>query len=641
MRTLFSQLTYNIFLIINILLVAGLIYVHQQMCKMTDEKEQKIAWQTLNNTIEKADFFFDRNETSCVEMSKFALSLEKDTALLYQTLTQLMQDNRDLRAAFICFYDSTRNTNAYLMRDKNHIVKSSCNDYISELKQKSLQERFEKNNVQSLWENSIISLSENQAHINLFVPFFDKTNRQKGFVGFNISLASIDTLLRSELTYYEKDAFAFMFMLTSDGIAVGTAGNVIDKNDHLLENTHDEAFLSTLYNMRNGETASEKVKIPVIQTENMVFYKSLTNKKISVALSYHENQSMKAWKRLFIIIMGALMFFFIILTLWFWYYWKKRAQTIDAMSDRLSEIGKGATNATLPSSPLHSDLEELCTGIENMQKGLILKNREMVNNAESDERKNHERKLSQSIRRYFYSPSFQCYDASLSQKIQQYVKTNYLPDIGGDFHDYFNISQQLICFVTGTVTRPKKNISNIQTAMDILMTMTLLRSHLKAYSSLSRSVFNLNNDLYSQNNGNFTVSFFIGVINCETNVLEFISAGAPTHYMISHHNIFPVSVQHGLPLASRYNEEYSTGTKELFNGDMLMIHTVGVTSRQNATSHEYGQPRLQKTMTTANMKTPDLFVKDIVKDITVFTDTQRIQIDDYTLFAIKYEGKEV
>jgi hypothetical protein len=320
--------------------MAGLVYVHQRMSIITDDNEQQIAWQTLKNTTEKVNFCFNENETAWVEMSKYASLMENDTAFLYQTLTQLLQNNHDLRATFVCFYDSTRQQNLYLLRDKDHIKRVSFNDYITEMKQKSLQEHFKTNHLKPFWEDQAISMTENQAHINLFVPFSYMSNQPKGFVGFNMNLAWVDTLLHSALTYYKNDTRAFMFMMTVDGIVVSVAGDIIEKNKNLIKETNnDDAFISMIYNMRNGETESIKLKNTYTKATNMFFYKSLTNKRISIALSYCENQSMNAWNRLFMMGMGALLFSFSIITLWLWWYWKKRTKMGHKISEILDEIG--------------------------------------------------------------------------------------------------------------------------------------------------------------------------------------------------------------------------------------------------------------------------------------------------------------
>jgi sigma-B regulation protein RsbU (phosphoserine phosphatase) len=559
-------------------------------------------------------------------------------------LTQLLENNPELRATFIHFYDSTHKKPAiYLIRDENHTRQAVFNDYISEMKQKSMQEYFEKNNMLPFWEHPSVSITDNQAGINLFVPFSDKSNQLKGFLGFNMSLAWVDALLRSSLTYYENDAHAFTFMLAPDGFAVSVAGAVIEKNQNLIDIvvfTDDDAFISMLYNMRNGETESVKLKNPFTNTSNMFFYKSLTNKKMSIALSYHENQSMVAWNRLFILILGLLIFFFGILTLWFWWYWKKRAEMIDKMSESLEMIENGLVNTVLPSSSLHQDLQELCLKINNVQRAFNTRKQESESNARANERSKYEIELARIIRRYFYSSRFQFYYGPLIHKINQRVKESYLIDsVGGDFYDYFNISPLQICFVVGTVSRPKKGNSNVQTAMNILLTMNSIRTHFKAYSTFSRCVFHLNNDLCSQSSGNFTVSAFIGVLHCETGVLEYVSAGAPSPYMIVHRSIFFFPVQNGLPLALKPNEEYSAGSRELSHGDMLLVHTKGVLSRQNTHTDQYGQTRLQQTMSTINMMPPDMFLEKIAENISEFSEGQPMQVDDYTLLAIRYEEK--
>jgi sigma-B regulation protein RsbU (phosphoserine phosphatase) len=148
-------------------------------------------------------------------------------------------------------------------------------------------------------------------------------------------------------------------------------------------------------------------------------------------------------------------------------------------------------------------------------------------------------------------------------------------------------------------------------------------------------MFFLNNDLYSQNKGRFTVNIFVSVINCKTGDFSYVSAGAPTYYLISSQNILSSPVELGLSLASMPNEKYSIGTGNLSNGNMLLVYTAGVLSRQNATSEKYGELRLKKIMSAANTMDPTMFLEKIAEDITLFSKGQFAQVDDYTLLAIK------
>ena len=70
-----------------------------------------------------------------------------------------------------------------------------------------------------------------------------------------------------------------------------------------------------------------------------------------------------------------------------------------------------------------------------------------------------------------------------------------------------------------------------------------------------------------------------------------------------------------------------------------MVHTEGVLSRQNTSSDPYGQARLLQAMSAVSMMNPDMFLSKIADNISAFTEGQTVQVDDYTLFAIKYEEK--
>jgi hypothetical protein len=44
-------------------------------------------------------------------------------------------------------------------------------------------------------------------------------------------------------------------------------------------------------------------------------------------------------------------------------------------------------------------------------------------------------------------------------------------------------------------------------------------------------------------------------------------------------------------------------------------------------------------MTAVSMMNPQMFLEKITEDIIEFTENQPMQVDDYTLLAIKYEDK--
>jgi serine phosphatase RsbU (regulator of sigma subunit) len=96
-------------------------------------------------------------------------------------------------------------------------------------------------------------------------------------------------------------------------------------------------------------------------------------------------------------------------------------------------------------------------------------------------------------------------------------------------------------------------------------------------------------------------------------------------------------VQNGVPLASKQNQDYAdfTGQNGLANGDMLLIHTIGVLSRQNNISERYGEQRLKNIISASSKINSTMLLEDIVNDITEFTETQSVQANDYTLLAVK------
>jgi sigma-B regulation protein RsbU (phosphoserine phosphatase) len=332
----------------------------------------------------------------------------------------------------------------------------------------------------------------------------------------------------------------------------------------------------------------------------------------------------------------VIMLFIILIVIWFWWYDKKRKEMLGKICQAIDNISKGSTSSILPVSTIHGDLNEISLRIIMMQHGLDARNKEIISNTQDSERRSYERMLAQNIRKYFYTETYQSLSDTTSQNMELAVRYKYLADVGGDFHDLFNLSPESVCFVAGSVTRPKKDQNNIQTALDVLLTMNMIRMCVSQNKPLNTSIFELNNLLLKQNKGRFSVNLFVGIIECNTGKVDFICVGSCAIYLVSKQNIMSFGMKHGSALALVENETYAYGNRVLDFGDMLLIYTAGAISSQNTQNERFGLQRMSKTIAEISSINPEMFLKKISENIAEFSEMQSEQIDDYTLMAIKY-----
>jgi sigma-B regulation protein RsbU (phosphoserine phosphatase) len=204
--------------------------------------------------------------------------------------------------------------------------------------------------------------------------------------------------------------------------------------------------------------------------------------------------------------------------------------------------------------------------------------------------------------------------------------------VSGDLFDYLFIDDENILFTIGDVSG-----KGVPAALFMTIAQTIIKSN-ATFKGASTIVRKANNELYTNNQHQFFLTLFLGVMNIKTGTLDYCNAAHTPTYILKHNgDIVELSQSHGLPLGLYANKSYSHSKELIEIGDTIILYTDGVTELQNERKIQFGQERFVENLRHVNGLEPEKLVDRIDKSLEIFKGSAT-QVDDITFMAIKYKG---
>lgn len=207
-------------------------------------------------------------------------------------------------------------------------------------------------------------------------------------------------------------------------------------------------------------------------------------------------------------------------------------------------------------------------------------------------------------------------------------------EVGGDYFDYFKISENLtgvfICDVSGHGVASALLLSGLRSCMNLILEDT----------SNPKEVFTKLNKMIrkTQNRKMFVTAVFL-VIDSEKNTCSLFNAGHLPPYKVSgsSNELFKLS-RHGVTLGAVDDISKDMGDTEIvfdFNKkDKLILYTDGLTEAMDINLNEYGFDKLEKFLNKNLDKNPTELLQSLIFDINNFTKDAE-QKDDLTVLIIQ------
>ncbi|WP_321910580.1 MULTISPECIES: SpoIIE family protein phosphatase [unclassified Paraburkholderia] len=215
--------------------------------------------------------------------------------------------------------------------------------------------------------------------------------------------------------------------------------------------------------------------------------------------------------------------------------------------------------------------------------------------------------------------------------LQMFARMIPAKEVGGDFYDYFWLSDNKIGMVIADVSG-----KGVPAALFMAVARTLLRA-IAPGASGPAACLALANDLLSQDNeATMFVTLFYGILDIRTGELEYANAGHNSPYVITADGkVSAVQRTSGMALGVMDGIVYEQGRMRLEPDSTLLLYTDGITEAFNPVNEQYGEARLASCLTGGEELTVEALLSQLVNDVVAFA-IDAPQSDDITCFAVRF-----
>ena len=201
-------------------------------------------------------------------------------------------------------------------------------------------------------------------------------------------------------------------------------------------------------------------------------------------------------------------------------------------------------------------------------------------------------------------------------------------EVGGDFYDYFEISDSCVVFCIGDVSG-----KGVPAALFMTMVCTLVRAICPVEPDPAKTLLRLNNTISGHNSECMFATVFLVYYNPLTGECRYANAGHNPVYIISSIGLKRSERVKGMLIGGFTGVDYGAGVFSLEHGDSIVMYTDGVTEAHSDNNEIFSEKRLEKVLDSCSLKTPDEIGEEIIKTVNGFQRGE--QFDDISLLIWK------
>jgi sigma-B regulation protein RsbU (phosphoserine phosphatase) len=216
-------------------------------------------------------------------------------------------------------------------------------------------------------------------------------------------------------------------------------------------------------------------------------------------------------------------------------------------------------------------------------------------------------------------------------ELQMFARMIPAKEVGGDFYDYFWLSDTRLGMVIADVSG-----KGVPAALFMAVSRTLLRATAPAANGPGECLA-LTNDLLSQDNeATMFVTLFYGILDLETGELVYANGGHNPPYILEPDgSVIALPGTGGMALGIMDEQPYRENCVTLTPGSSLLLFTDGVTEAFNNNDEEFGEQRLVQQLESTIGLPVEPLLEALVNSVHTFADGAP-QSDDITCMAIHY-----
>jgi serine phosphatase RsbU (regulator of sigma subunit) len=173
-------------------------------------------------------------------------------------------------------------------------------------------------------------------------------------------------------------------------------------------------------------------------------------------------------------------------------------------------------------------------------------------------------------------------------------------ELGGDFFNYFELSNGEIALLMGDVSG-----KGVPAALLMANLQATLRARLPVERDLASFAASLDREVEASTAAQVYLTLFVSVLDLPRRELRFVNAGHQVPFLTRKDGQIELLEPTGRPIGLLSGGSYQEGVVPISTGDGLFLHTDGLVDSENASGEAFGMDRLARVLAGAPGATPE------------------------------------
>ena len=466
----------------------------------------------------------------------------------------------------------------------------------------------DKSNINSVYYSKpYIAASDEKYVITMTAPI-KKNKIITGFTALDVNVGELEHQMSSI-----DDVMGNWCVISAEGdiLVFGSNANLVGSN------IKDLPVAKTYQNIVSENNSFGKIRVLKTGQDTFFFVKDPVTKWI---IAYKVNDSLISSQVALLnyVLLGSAVILLIAFSIIIWIVSSKFTKPIVLLAQEAKKIAHGSFDCNIQTN-LRDELGYLTQQFNYMAKGL----------KEREEYERHRARIDSELQAA-RSIQFSILPKALleSKYYSTYAFYSSAREIGGDFYDYFEISDSCVAFCIGDVSG-----KGVPAALFMTMVCTLVRAICPVEPDPAKTLLRLNNAISGHNSECMFATTFLVYYNPLTGECRYANAGHNPVYIISENGIKVAERVKGMLIGGFTGIEYGAGVFTLEHGDSIVMYTDGVTEAHSENNEIFSEKRLENVLASCREKTVNEIGDDIIKSVNGFQRGE--QFDDISLLIWK------
>jgi len=205
-------------------------------------------------------------------------------------------------------------------------------------------------------------------------------------------------------------------------------------------------------------------------------------------------------------------------------------------------------------------------------------------------------------------------------------------EVGGDFYDFFMISEDEICLVVGDVSG-----KGVPAALFMAVSQTMIKTAASGDRSPASIMTRVNDALSTDNPASMFVTLFLAIVDIRTGRFRYCNAGHNPPYIVHPDgHLTCLNQRHGVVMGAMPGLAYGEDEASLGKADNLFIFTDGVTEAMDPDGQLFGEKRLENFLNSADRSTAQILTGSALQSVEGFA-AEAEQADDITILVYRLQ----